>query len=325
MQIELPLPPLPARPREGHKGTFGTVCVLGGQCAGGRVMIGGPAFAALAALRSGAGLAVLAMPGPVLNAALSVAPSATGVALPVDAHGELQASAGAALLDSLLPGVSCLALGPGLGVGEPQRQLVGRLLAQDRIPVVVDADALNCLAGTPGLQLDLRASTILTPHPGEFRRLARALALEADPESPASRTAAASALSQRLGCVTVLKGHRTVVSDGIRDWTCPAGGPALATAGTGDVLTGLIAGLVAQFGRPDSGWPPSEVASSGPLQGALGTRSRILPLWECARAAVMAHALAADRWAGTHGDAGMLATDLLETLPAVIRDLRRSP
>jgi len=279
-------------------------------------MLGGPAFSALAALRCGAGRVILALPAPLLPAGLILAPSATGVALPVSDDGELLPSACAEILDGLLPEITCLAVGPGLGVGEPQRQLVLRALGQERVPVVVDADALNALAATSSLQLDLRAATVLTPHPGEFARLAASLAVAEDPLSPAQRCSAAAALSRRLGCVTVLKGHRTVVSDGMIAWECAAGGPVLATAGSGDVLTGAVAGLIAQFGRRADG------ARFQSLGSPREPRAAELSMFDCARLAVEFHARAADRWAAGHGDAGMLAADLLEGLPREIAEYR---
>ncbi|MFO0875004.1 MAG: NAD(P)H-hydrate dehydratase [Phycisphaerales bacterium] len=306
-----PLPPFPARPLDGHKGTFGTVVVLGGQAAPPRVMVGGPALAALAALRSGAGLAMLAVPAPFAAAALTIAPSATALALPVDAAGRLLPSACAEVLDAHVPKSSCLALGPGLGDEPAQRQVVIRVVASDGVPLVVDADALNCLASTPDFQADFRAAAIVTPHPGEFARLAHALrldapALDARGGGAEARIAAAGALARRLGCICVLKGHGTVVSDGLRHWVCEAGNPALATAGTGDVLTGVTAALVAQF-APRSG------AAAG---------SAALGLFDCARLAVQAHAHAADAWARRHGPSGMLASDLVAELPDTIAAMR---
>jgi NAD(P)H-hydrate epimerase len=194
-------------------------------------------------------------------------------------------------------------------MGEPQRQIVLRAIGQELVPVVIDADALNAVAATPNVQLDLRASTVLTPHLGEFRRLARALCLDEDPTEASQRRLAAEALSRRLGCVTVLKGHGTVVSDGLTAWECSAGGPVLATAGSGDVLTGLLAGLIAQFAPPAA--PAALRAASAPPRSGGG----VLSLFDCARLAVEIHARAADRWAVGHGDAGMLATDLLDALP----------
>lgn len=296
------LPTLPARPAHGHKGTFGTVYVLGGQAAGsagGRVMIGGPAFAAMGALRVGTGLAVLALPRPTVAAALVLAPSATALALPVDQDKQLKPSDVAELLDEHLPLCDCLAIGPGLGAGVPQQQVVVRLTNQDEVPLVLDADALNCLASVREFQRDFRASAVLTPHPGEYMRLARALGITLDPTNEAQRQEAAAQLAQRLGCVVVLKGHRTVISDGIHTTVNQTGNVALATAGTGDVLTGMIAGMIAQHLKP-------------------------LSLFECARLAVHLHGLAADRWADAHGHAGMTASDLLLEIPGAMRAFAHS-
>lgn len=308
------LPPLPARPADGHKGTFGTVCVLGGQAAGPQVMIGGPAFAASAALRAGAGLAVLALPEPILAEALTVAPSATGLALPVDRAGALAPSKVAALLDERISGYDCIAIGPGLGADVPQQQIVTRLLGQEEVPLVVDADALNALAAVREFQRDLSASAVLTPHPGEYRRLAAALGIDADPTDPGSRPAAAERLAQRLGAVVVLKGHQTIVSDGAHTWINSTGNVALATAGTGDILTGVIAGLVAQFFKRNLGSGDRQVTAAA--QGGVS-------LYDCARLGVSVHGTAADLWSRDRGDAGLLAADLLDRLPEALATVAR--
>jgi NAD(P)H-hydrate epimerase len=271
-------------------------------------MLGGPAFSALAALRAGCGLAVLAVPAPLMPAALTVAPGATGLALPVDEKGGLQPSVVAELLDRYLPEYDCLAAGPGLGADGPQRQIMVRIVGRSDLPVVIDADGLNALAELPDFQSDFRAQAILTPHPGEFRRLAAKLRIETDPVDPAARPEAAQRLAERLGCVVVLKGAGTIVSDGINNWENPSGSVALATGGTGDVLTGIIAGLVAQH-FPGRGGDP------GPPGGGLS-------LYDCARLGVYLHGLAADRWSRRCGDAGMLATDLLDEIPPAMAQLR---
>jgi NAD(P)H-hydrate epimerase len=160
---------------------------------------------------------------------------------------------------------------------------------------------------------DVRAHLVLTPHPGEYQRLAAALGIRADAVDPKERPAAASQLAQRLGCVVVLKGERTIVSDGVQTWTNHTGNAALATAGTGDVLTGVIAGLVAQFFRAHLGAGSRQVTPQ--QQGGLS-------LLDCARLGVHLHGLAADRWARAHGQAGMLATDLLGEIPAAIAEMR---
>ncbi len=294
-------PVLPPRDPQGHKGTFGSVLVVGGHAAN-PVMLGGPALAARAALRSGCGLCTLAMPAPLMAQALAVASSATGCALPVDAQGEIDPSEAAALLDPPLSRASAVVVGPGMGQGFAVQQVVLRLAAMVEVPLIVDADALNALAASVDFHRDLRAPSVLTPHPGEFARLAAALGLGLDPLDPEARQAAASGMARRLGCVVVLKGARTVVSDGHRDWTCEAVEPALATGGSGDALSGVIAGLAAQFARRGG--------------------SRSLELFEVTRLAVQLHADSAARWAARHGHAGMLAQEIADGIPDAMAAMR---
>lgn len=309
----LDLPTLPPRRADGHKGTFGTVCVVGGQASPPRVMLGGPALSAIAALRAGAGLAVLAVPEPIMNESLAVAPSATGLALPVDENGVINPSEAARVLDEYAALPDCIALGPGLGADVPQQQLVVGLVSQDEWPLVIDADALNALAALPDFHQDLRAPAVLTPHPGEYRRLAEALRIDADPVDPDRRADAAEQLAQRLGCVVALKGPGTVVTNGHETWINPSGNAALATAGSGDVLTGLIAGFVAQFFKPHMGVGSRQITPQ--QQGGMS-------LFDCARLGVWVHGLAADRWVERHGPAGMLATDLCDEIPDVLQAIR---
>jgi ADP-dependent NAD(P)H-hydrate dehydratase len=308
-----PLPTLPPRPADGHKGTFGTVCVIGGQAAPPRVMIGGPAFAAMGALRAGCGLAVLAVPRPLMASALIIAPSATGLALPVDRRRHILPSESAELIDAHIDTFNVLAIGPGLGEGEAQQQVLVRLMSRDDVPLVLDADALNCMSAMREFHRDLRAPAVLTPHPGEFRRLARALGMDEDPGHESEREAAAAALARRLGCVVVLKGRRTVVSDGITTEINQTGNVALATAGTGDVLTGVIAGLIAQHHR-------AGIAAQAARRLA-GSSAGGLGLLECARLGVHIHGLAADIWAERHGHGGLTAAELLELIPEAMKNL----
>lgn len=311
-----PLAPLPARDPQGHKGTFGTVVVIGGCArglglrphagdAGARVMFGGPVLCARAALRAGCGLVDLALPAPLVAGALVALESATAHALPVDSAGELDPSACASVIDPALARASALAIGPGLGGGDAAAQVVVRLLARDSLPAVVDADALNALAATPRFDLDFRAPAILTPHPGEHDRLAAALGLRALPNgaSAAELHDAAQSLAQRVGAVVILKGARTAVSDGLHAWSACAGSPALATGGSGDALSGICASLVAQFGP--------------------ASRARSLSLLDCARWAVVVHGMAALRWSAAHGQAGMLAHELCDMVPEALEEARQ--
>ncbi|MSR69208.1 MAG: NAD(P)H-hydrate dehydratase [Phycisphaerales bacterium] len=297
-----PCPELPPRDQQGHKGTFGTVLVIGGCVQLSRVMLGGPVIAARAALRAGCGLAQLALPEPLVISALALLESATAHALPVDAHGALLPSAAAEVLDPILERCDAVLVGPALGGGPAIDQIVVRLLSHVQTPLIIDADALNALARTSDFPRDIRdGAIILTPHPGEYERLARALDL--DPTLPADesrRGAAAAALAQRVGCVVVLKASRTFVSDGVHLWSAHAGTPALATGGTGDALAGVIASMVAQF-------------HSG---------ARALSLFDCARLGVAIHGLAARAWSARIGDAGLLAPELCDEIPTLLSALR---
>lgn len=294
---------LPPREPTGHKGTFGSVVVIGGH-AGNPVMLGGPALAARAALRSGCALCTLAMPEPILAQALAVAPSATGCALPLDADGHMLPSAVAESLDPVIARARAVVAGPGLGGGFAVQQLVIRLAASVEVPLVLDADALNALAATYDFAGDLKAPIAITPHPGEFVRLTEALGLQLDPFDAGARPDAAATMAARLGCVVVLKGARTVVSDGVRVWTCDAVEPALATGGSGDALAGLLGGLAAQFVRTD-------------VTGRLG-------LFDAACLAVRLHADSAAAWAARHGHAGMLAEEIADGLPDAMDAMRRA-
>lgn len=286
-----PLPAPPPRPADGHKGTFGTVIVLGGSDA----MIGAPALSARAAFRAGAGLVKLAVPASVLLHALTVEPGATGIALPPAA-----ADWPAAIDRSGFTGgggrPAVLAIGPGLGSADALGPALDALLDGPR-PLVLDADGLNALAasGRRGVGFSPGGpARLLTPHPGEHRRLAAALGLRADPTDPDERPRAAAELARAHGCVVLLKGQRTVISDGERVATNATGNPALSTGGSGDVLTGLAAALLAQ---------------------GMGA-------FDAARLAAHVHGAAADAWAAEFGPAGLRAIDLADRLPAAMHALR---
>jgi NAD(P)H-hydrate epimerase len=309
-----PVPNLPARDPEGHKGTFGSVVVIGGSeggvGVGGAVMIGAPALAGRAALRAGCGLCKVVAPASVLHSVLALLPSATGITIPVDAHSSIVPHEAARAVDAALAAASCIVLGPGLGTSAGVDAIVLRVLQQESVPVVVDADAISALARIPELSRDFRAPAILTPHPGEFARLAVAMKISLDPVSKPTRPDAARSLAQRLGCVVVLKGAGTIVSDGVRTWRCDAGHPCLATAGTGDVLAGLLGGLIAQFHDPLKALVAGKHA---------GTKSAgTLSLYDLARLATLVHAKAGEQWGASHASAGLLAMELADLLPPVI-------
>lgn len=295
MTIELNFPP---RPSDGHKGTFGSVCVVGGsRSEDGAVMLGAPALAANGVMRSGCGKALLAMPQPLLLVGLSMSPTSTGIELPVDEVGRLMPSAAIEAIDSHASGCRCFAIGPGLGCDWPQQQLIATLLSRDDRPIVLDADGLNSLAKLESGHLELRAPAILTPHIGEFRRLAKSMKIDLDPED---QSAAAEALAQAYGCVVVLKSATTTVSDGVTTVEVDCGGVVLATGGSGDVLTGIIAGLLAQYGV-DCG----------------------KHLFDAAILGVQIHARAGLILETVNGNCGLIATDLLKRVPEAISSLKK--
>ncbi|MDX9911090.1 MAG: NAD(P)H-hydrate dehydratase [Phycisphaerales bacterium] len=312
---DAPLPALPARDPRGHKGTFGTVGLVGGCAMPASRMIGAPALAARGALRCGAGLVRLVTPAPVLDAAIGAEPSATGIALPTDASGAIVPHEAAEVLDDVLEKCDTLVIGCGMGEEPGAAALALRAVAQESVPIVVDAGAITALARTPEFWLDLRGPCVLTPHPGEFAHLAAALSIAGDATSDRDRPRLASMVAQRLGCVVVLKGAGTVVSDGLRAWTCARGHPCMGTAGTGDVLAGVI-GAFAAF------------ASVGPMVAALARAGKApsgLSLYDAARMGVEAHARGGEAWAlRTGAQAGMLARELADELPNIM-DGMRSP
>jgi NAD(P)H-hydrate epimerase len=294
-----PLPALPARAKDGHKGTFGTVLVIGGCAHAPRHMLGGAMLAARGALRAGAGRAIAAVPAPLAAEALAILPEATVVALPTQPSGELDASAAAEAIDGAMREASAVVVGPALGRSMPAGQVVMRLVAMGGKPLVVDADAIRLFAAHQDAARDVRGTLVFTPHPGEARELADALALDVDCVERATRPAAAVTLAQRLGSVVVLKGAGTVTSDGLRAWRCDRGNAALATGGSGDVLSGVVAAMFAQFGS-DARLSPGSLAAL----------------------AVEAHARAGDLWRDAHGDSGALAHELADLVPDAMHAMR---
>lgn len=274
-------------------------------------MLGAPALAARAALRAGAGLVRLLCPERILNEVIAVTPEATGVGLRCDEAGHVLGHEAATTIDVALSGAGAVIVGPGLGMGALGSGLAAgtaavvlRVTLHSEVPVVLDADALNCLSVMPEFWRDLRAPAILTPHPGEAARLARALALPAPGDDDDSRTATCEGLARRLGVVVVLKGSRTVVSDGLRTWRCERGHACLATAGTGDVLAGVIGAMLAPR-------TPIVAGTHGPTD-----------LFTVACAAVEAHAIAGENWAARQGASGLLAHELADEVPRVMERMR---
>jgi len=277
----------PRRSRWGHKGTFGTVLGIGGS----RGMAGAVALAGRAALLAGAGLVRLAVPDPILETVAGYSPEPTTIPCPADNAGRFALES----LDTLLAHAehcTALFLGPGLGRSEEIEQLVPLLLQRRVKPIVVDADALNALAAHSDTktQAEPKAvwgnSVVLTPHAGEFARLQN----EPTPseENMKERQLAAVDFSQQHNVLLVLKGHRTIITDGTQLAVNTTGNPGMATGGSGDVLTGIIAGLIAQ---------------------------NFASLYETVRLAVHIHGLAGDIAAARLGEISVTATAILEAIP----------
>ena len=276
----------PRRCQWGHKGTFGTVLGIGGS----RGMAGAVALAGRAALLSGAGLVRLAVPDPVLETVAGYSPEPTTIPCPADVAGRFSLDA----LETLLhhaENCTALFLGPGLGRSNELDRLVPQLLQRVSKPVIVDADALNALAvyfaaATQAEWEDSRKALVLTPHAGEFARL-RGVPTPSEEEGE-ERKSAALAFARQQNVLLVLKGHETIITDGGQLAVNRTGNPGMATGGSGDVLTGMIAGLMAQ---------------------------NVAPLYESVRLAVHLHGLAGDIAAERLGEMSVTATAILDAIP----------
>lgn len=265
---------LPARPADGHKGTFGHLLVV----AGSRDAAGAATLCGSAALRAGAGLVTVATAASAREAVVAARPELMTRALAEDAAGAIDVSCAEAV-QALIAERDALACGPGLG---DAAALVHALRFE--IPTVLDADALNAFPGAQGLRAG-EAPLVLTPHPAEAGRLL-GIATE---RVQADRPGAARALAERTGATVVLKGRHTIVQEPSgRRSLCTAGNPGMATAGSGDVLTGIIGALL-----------------------AAGLDGR-----DAARLGVWLHASAGDLAAATRGEASLIAGDLILTLGA---------
>ncbi|HTW79544.1 MAG TPA: NAD(P)H-hydrate dehydratase [Terracidiphilus sp.] len=289
--MELVLAP---RAAAANKGNFGHVLVVGGTfgSAGGKA--GAPAMAALAAMRVGAGLVTAAVPAPAMPAVGAVAPELMTWQLEANGDGSIgEGSLDPKRLAALLAGKTVLALGPGLGQSPETAKFAAGLLSSTELPAVLDADALNILAAKPVLLAKLarlgKRTLVLTPHPGEMARLAATTVAEIQ----ANRLEAARRFALKIGVTVVLKGARTLIAypDG-RVAVNTTGNPGMAKGGSGDMLTGMIAGLMAQY--------PNDWA-------------------QAVEAAVHLHGLAADLAVSVQNEHTLLATDSLKHLSQAFR------
>ncbi len=273
------VPALPIRPVDGHKGTFGRVFIL----AGSRGMSGAACLAGQAALRGGSGLVFLAVPAGILSIVAGYEPSYLTLPLPEDADGRIGQGA-KEQLQTPLQQADVIACGPGLGQSDDLASLMAWLYTSVPQSLVLDADALNLLAKTPEILSEQpqdetgNVPRILTPHPGEFGRLIGRPVSEIEQ----NRESFAAEFAEKHGVVLVLKGRHTIITDGERMAQNTTGNSGLATGGSGDVLTGLIASLLGQG----------------------------LSAFDAAHLGVHLHGLAAELAARELSEAGLISSDL---------------
>lgn len=258
---------LPARPIDSHKGTFGSLAVVGGQINDDSVMLGSAVFAAKAAIRSGVGLVYFVGKKDVLVELVKMVPQAVGQNI------------------ESVKNCSAVVVGPGLGQSALSQDYLKKVLSLE-LPTVIDADGLNILAKDSELFGLVHEKCVLTPHPGEFAWL-----------SEIAKIKTVNELAKKAGCHVVLKGHHTSVTDGRQKWTSKIPNSALATGGTGDVLAGLIGGLLAQY------YPR-------------------MSAFECASLGVKIHSKAGLAWKNRHGEQGLIIDELIDLIPKTVDSLR---
>lgn len=278
MEIINAVPKLPPRPVEGHKGTFGRVLVIAGSVG----MTGAAALVGRAALRAGSGLVRVATARSALPIVAAIEPCYTTLPLAEDSEGRISAKAVNAILSAVQEN-DVAAVGPGMGQSPGLRSLIGTLLQQEGLRLLIDGDGLNNLSRLPDWPKKCRADVILTPHPGEMKRLWSGLFRE---EMPKDRKETAIRMAQATEAVVALKGAGTVVTDGRRVYVNTTGNPGMATAGSGDVLTGVITSLVGQ--------------------GLSRLDATIL--------GVYIHGMAGDIASSRLGQVSLIATDIIDTL-----------
>ena len=277
------LPGVPARRPEAHKGDFGHVLVVAGSPG----MTGAGCMAAQSAQLAGAGLVTLALPASLNLVAEVKLTSIMSMPLPEAGPGVLGMEAARRLLE-VADRFDVAAVGPGLGRAAETEAMVAALLCGLNLPVVVDADGLNAIAARIEVLKQRNAVTVLTPHPGEMMRLC---GLGSVRDVQRSRREVAVQFASDHSVLLVLKGHQTIVTDGVALYVNGTGNPGMATGGTGDVLTGMIGGLLCQ---------------------GLGA-------FDAAQLAVYVHGLAGDMAAGAKGQLSMTAEDVMAFVPEAFK------
>lgn len=268
---------LPDRDVNTHKGNFGKILLLCGSLG----FTGAAYLAAMGALRSGAGLVFLGVPESIYTIEAVKLNEAIVFPLP-DEDGKLSEKAIPEILERL-PKMDAVLIGPGLGISVHTKAVLSAVLEQYSGPVVVDADGISLLKAHKDILRGRTSPTVLTPHAGEFARLGYSVGED--------RVASAVIAARDLGCIVLLKGHDTVITDGQTTYINPTGNPGMAVGGSGDVLAGIITALIGQG---------------------------IVPLEATAMSAWL-HGAAGDLCAEEMGQYGMLPTDLLTHLPRLMK------
>ena len=267
----------PERKTDSHKGDYGKILLLCGS----RGYSGAAALAAMGALRTGAGLVYLGVPESIYN--IEATKLLEPIVLPFADENGMFSSGAVQKVTQMLPKMDAVLIGPGLGQSEGTFSLVKAVLNNAACPVVLDADGINVMKAHKDVLRGRPYPTILTPHPGEFQRFTGNYSDD--------RIAIASELAMELGVIVLLKGHKTVITDGVSCYINPTGNPGMATGGSGDVLSGIIVSLLGQ------GLKPLEAAACGAwLHGAAG-----------------------DICASEIGQYGMIPSDMIQVLPRLLK------
>lgn len=283
------LPGFADRPDDAHKGTFGRVLIIGGSAG----MLGAVSLSTMASLRSGAGLVTFATPAIIQQSVAMLCECATSVPLSCDELGELAPASVTQIAQAIKP-ADIIAIGPGFGVGEIQQEIIREVLTSGK-PAIVDADGINNLVQMENWHSLVKGPLVLTPHPGEFARLIDMPAedIQQNRERIAVKTAAALSQATHHEVIIALKGAGTVVTQGQEVFVNSTGNPGMATGGSGDVLTGVIAGFSQQG----------------------------VSLFEAVCLAVFIHGRAGDLAAEEMTQISMIPTDMLNFLGDAIADI----
>lgn len=268
---------LPDRDPWGHKGDYGKVLLLCGS----RGCTGAATLAAMGALRTGAGLVYLGVPESIYG--IEAVKLTEPVVFPLPDEGGMLSGRALAEILRKAEGMDAVLVGPGLGCSEGTLTVVQGILENYFGPVVLDADGINVLKTHKDILRGRTSPTIITPHDGEFRRIGGTVT--------ADRSACAKELADRLGVTVLLKGHKTVITDGSQCYINPTGNPGMAVGGSGDMLSGMIVSLLGQK----------------------------LPPLEAAACAAWLHGAAGDLCADEIGQYGMLPSDMLQVLPRLLK------